>query len=60
MATVEFMLALEQRMELVPLRRGWWVAQTGARQRVPGAHPWGRIINELSKEAVMFGGGGAA
>ncbi len=32
MATVEFILALEERMELVPLRKGWWVAFGAPRQ----------------------------
>jgi hypothetical protein len=34
MATVEFVLVLEQRMELVPLRKGWWVAFGAPRQAV--------------------------
>ncbi len=58
MANVEFMIALERGMELVPLRRGWWVAQVGGRARV--ASPWGRMMRELPKEGVMLGGGGAA
>jgi len=32
MGSVEFVLALEERMELVPLRRGWWVAFGAPRQ----------------------------
>ena len=32
MATVEFILALERRMELVPLRKGWWIAFGAPRQ----------------------------
>ncbi len=35
MPTVEFIIALEQRMELVPLRRGWWVAFGAPRQTAP-------------------------
>jgi hypothetical protein len=44
MGTVEYVVALEQQMELVPLRRGWWVAFGGPRQpvvaevREAGAH----------------------
>ena len=34
MGTVEYVVALEQQMELVPLRRGWWVAFGGPRQPV--------------------------
>jgi DNA polymerase-3 subunit gamma/tau len=37
MGTVEYVVALEQQMELVPLRRGWWVAFGGPRQ--PAAAP---------------------
>lgn len=29
MGTVEYVVALEQEMELVPLKRGWWVAFGG-------------------------------
>ncbi len=54
MANVEFVFDLERQMELVPLRRGWWVAQTVA-GRVRGAHPWGRIIGQLPKEGVVIG-----
>ncbi|HXY40316.1 MAG TPA: hypothetical protein VEQ10_11625 [Vicinamibacteria bacterium] len=32
MASVEYIVALEQQMELVPLRRGWWVAFGAPRQ----------------------------
>ncbi len=32
MASVEYIIALEQQMELVPLRRGWWVAFGAPRQ----------------------------
>ncbi len=32
MASVEYIVALEQEMELVPLRRGWWVAFGAPRQ----------------------------
>src|SRR5512143_321987 len=31
MGTVEYVVALEQQMELVPLKRGWWVAYGGPR-----------------------------
>ncbi len=34
MATVDFILALEQRLELVPLRKGWWIAFGAPRQRL--------------------------
>ena len=32
MASVEYIVALEQQMELVPLPRGWWVAFGAPRQ----------------------------
>lgn len=32
MGTVEYVVALEQQMELVQLKRGWWVAFGGPRQ----------------------------
>ncbi len=59
MANVELVLALEQRMDLVPLRRGWWVTR-GIARRAPIAHLWGRMIGQLPKEGVMLGGEGAA
>ncbi len=59
MANAAFVLALERKMELVPLRRGWWVAQTGVR-RPQVARTSERIIQRLPKEALMIGGGGAA
>jgi hypothetical protein len=58
MANVDLKLVLERRLELVPLRRGWWVTPTLARS-TPDAHPGQRIIGELPKEGVMLGGGGA-
>jgi hypothetical protein len=59
MADVEFVLALEQRIELVPLRRGWWVTESVAR-RVGIAQPWGRMIGYQPKEGVMLAVEGAA
>jgi hypothetical protein len=59
MANVELVLALEQQLDLVPLRRGWWVAQTVAR-RVRVAPSWGRMIGRLPGEGMMRGGGGTA
>jgi len=37
MASVEYIVALEQQMELVPLRRGWWVAFGAPRQPATAA-----------------------
>lgn len=45
MGAVEYVVALEQQMELVPLKRGWWVAFGGPRQPAmpPVAHPAGDV-----------------
>ena len=46
MGTVEYVVALEQQMELVPLRRGWWVAFGGPRQpMVAAARESGRVLD---------------
>jgi hypothetical protein len=55
----ELVLALSRHIELVPLRRGWWLAQT-VPSRVRIVHPWGRMIGQRSQEGLMIGGGGVA
>jgi hypothetical protein len=60
MANVELVLAFERRLELVPVRRGWWVTTQTVATRGHDTHPWGRIIGELPKEGVMHGGEGVA
>lgn len=50
MGTVEYVVALEQQMELVPLKRGWWVAFGGPRQPAtsPVAAPAGDMPGTTS------------
>lgn len=59
MANGEAVLAVDWRVEIVPVRRGWWVAQT-VPSRVRIVHPWGRMIAQRSQEGLVIGGGGAA
>lgn len=52
MGTVEYVVALEQEMELVPLRRGWWVAFGGPRQPMATAQRESSLNGDMASDGA--------
>lgn len=50
--------ALVRRIEVVPLRRGWWVTRMAAGPARLPSH-WGRMIGRRAAEGLMLGARGA-
>ena len=59
MASEELIGALDRRIEIVPVRRGWWVTRAAPGSARIASH-WERMIGRRPQEDLMLGGGGAA